>query len=68
VVMRPSTSRRTFHKNYATRTGSDSRMTDGSGSVSITFNIGDKFVGYTVQVVVDVNNGGVTCSTGFTPK
>jgi len=58
----------TVYKNYATRTGSVSGRTNSDGSASITFNIGHPIIGYTVQVVVDVNNGGVTCATSFTPK
>ena len=58
----------TVYKNYATRTGSVSGKTNENGSASITFNIGHPIIGYTVQIVVDVNDGVATCSTHFTPK
>jgi hypothetical protein len=58
----------TVTKHYKTTTSYDSGTTDGSGSVSITFDIGHPTVGYTVQVGVNVNNGQATCSTSFTPQ
>jgi len=58
----------TVTKHYRTVTSYDSGMTNGSGSVSITFDIGSPTIGYTVQVDVNINNGRATCSTSFTPQ
>ena len=55
-------------KYYKTTTTTDSGTTDGSGSASITFDIGHPTIDYTVQVDVDINNGEAACSTSFTPQ
>jgi len=56
----------TINVEYKTTTHPYSFQTDGSGSASVTFDIGHPTVGYTV--VVQVTIGSASCSTSFTPQ
>lgn len=52
---------------YKTTDHSIDFRTDGSGSASVTFSIGQPTVGYRVGVSVDIS-GGADCSTSFIPQ